>query len=142
MKTLLMSTAAVILATGAALAADASWDKNADGNIDREEFRAGMGEDAFGGWDTDGDGALSRTEYEAGLETAEDADSYGTWDDRYSGWDEDTDEMLTRDEYEAGLWGAFDADADDMWNEEESAAWEEDEMRFDATRSGREVSRD
>ncbi len=140
MKALMTSTAAALLLAGTAFA-DTSWDKNADGQIDREEFRAGMGEDAFGSWDTDGDGMLSRSEYEAGIQGQDDADSFGTWDERYGEWDTDQDEMLTRDEYEEGLWGTFDADADDLWSEEERAAWEDDELRYDATRSGREVSR-
>jgi hypothetical protein len=139
MKTLMMSTAAVILATGVAFA-DASWDANSDGMIDREEFRAGIGENAFGTWDTDNDGSLSREEYEIGTTGQDDADSFSPWDERYGEWDADQDSTLSRDEYDEGLWGAFDADADDMWNDDESAAWEEDEMRYDATRSGREVS--
>jgi EF hand len=140
MKTFMMSSAAALLIAGTALA-QSDWDANADGSIDREEFSAGLGENAYGSWDTDQDGMLSREEYEAGVEMQDDADSFGTWDERYSEWDADADEMLSRDEYEEGLWSAFDADADDMWNDEESAAWEEDEMRYDSTRSGREVSR-
>ena len=140
MKTLMMSSAAALLIAGTAFA-QSELDANADGMIDRDEFVAAMGEDAFGAWDTDGDGMLSRAEFEAGVEQQDDADAFGTWDERYSEWDTDQDEMLTSEEYAAGLFGAFDADADDMWSEEESAAWEEDEMRHDATRSGREVSK-
>ena len=139
MRILLTSTAAVLFAAGAAYA-DMSWDANADSNVDREEFRAGLGENAFGKWDADQDGMLSRDEYDAGVEMQDDADGFGTWDDRYSEWDADQDEMLSRDEYEEGLWTSYDADQDDLWNQEETTAWEEDEMRYDATRSGREIS--
>jgi hypothetical protein len=166
MKSLMMSTAAVILATGVAFAQSSvgdnaenpgkgtnmqssseqsgkmqpGLDTDGDGMISRDEFRASMGDNAFGGWDTDDDGMLSRSEYEAGVGGQDNGDSFATWDDRYSGWDEDQDEMLSADEYDQGLWTQYDADQDDLWNDEESAAWEEDEMRYDATRSGREVS--
>ena len=139
MKTFLMTSAAALLIAGTA-SAQMSLDANADGMIDREELRAGMGENAFGAWDADNDGMLSRAEYEAGVEAQEDRDTYVGWGDRYSDWDADQDEMLTRDEYEGGLFSAFDTDADEMFNPDEMAAWEEDEMRYDATRSGREVS--
>lgn len=139
MKTFMMSSAAALLIAGSAFAAG-DWDQNADGMMDRDEFRASMGDNAFGAWDTDGDGMLSRAEYEAGVQTQDDADTYSGWDDQYGEWDADQDEMLNRDEYEEGLWTAFDADEDDLWSEEEHSAWEEDEMRYDATRSGREVS--
>jgi hypothetical protein len=140
MKTFLMGSAAALLLAGTALA-DSEWDMNADGMIDREEFRAGIGENAYGEWDTNADGMLSRAEYEAGIAAQDDADTYGAWDDHYGGWDADQDEMLTRDEYEEGLWTTFDADEDDLLNEHESAAWQEDDLRYDATRSGREVSK-
>ena len=140
MKTLMMSTAAVLLATGAAFA-DASWDTNSDGMIDQEEYMAGMGDSAFGSWDTDEDGMLSRAEYEAGVEMQDDADTFGTWDERYGDWDGDQDEMLSGEEYSMGMWTVFDEDANSMWDPDEMAAWEEDEMRYDATRSGREVSK-
>ena len=139
MKTFMMSSAAALLIAGTAFA-QSDWDANADSMIDREEFRAGLGENAFGEWDADQDNMLSRDEYDAGVEMQDDADGFGTWDDRYGEWDADQDEMLSRDEYEEGLWGAFDADQDDSWNTDETTAWEEDEMRYDATRSGREIS--
>lgn len=140
MKTFFMTSAAALLLAGTALA-QSQMDTNGDGMVDREEYMASMGESAFGSWDADGDGMLSRAEYEAGTEAAEDADSYSGWDDRYSEWDADADEMLSGEEYSMGMWSAFDADADDMLNEDEMAAWEEDEMRYDATRSGRQVSK-
>ena len=139
MKTLMIGTAALLLA-GAAFAQSASFETNAEGMIERDQFRAGMGENPFGDWDTDGDGVLSRAEYEAGVAAQDEADTYGSWDDRFGEWERAEEDRLTADEYIDRLWGAFDADHDDMWNEEESAAWEEDEMRYDATRSGREIS--
>jgi hypothetical protein len=138
MKTFLMTSVAALLIAGTA-SAQSAMDTNADGMIDRDEYMAGMGENAFGSWDADGDGTLTRAEYEAGIEAQDDAGSYGGWDS-YADWDANSDEGLSREEYSEGLFGAFDADADDMWNEEESAAWETDESRLDATRSGREVS--
>lgn len=140
MKTFFMTSAAAILLAGTALA-QSTMDANGDGMVDREEYMASMGENTFGSWDADGDGMLSRAEYEAGTEAAEDADAYGTWDDRYSEWDADADEMLSTEEYSMGMWSTFDSDADDTWNEDEMTAWEEDEMRYDATRSGRDVSK-
>lgn len=138
MKTLMISTAALLLA-GAAFA-QTSLDTNADGRIDRDEFRASFGDNSFGSWDENDDGMLSRGEYEAGVKAQSDADSYTAWDDRYSGWDSDADEMLSADEYDEGLWSQYDADQDDLWSQEERSAWEQDEHRFDATRSGRQVS--
>ncbi len=140
MKTFLMSSAAALLIAGTAFA-QSSMDANGDGMIDREEYMAGMGENAFGSWDTDGDGMLSRIEYDAGIASQDDADAYSNWDDRYAEWDADQDEMLSADEYGEGMFGSFDMDADGMFNEDEAAAWEEDEMRYDATRSGRQVSK-
>ena len=140
MKTFLMSSAAALLIAGTAVAQSDDWDANADGMIDREEFNAGMGDSAFGAWDTNEDGMLTSDEYQAGVEMQDDADSFGTWDERYADWDANSDESLSAEEYGEGLFGQFDEDDDDMWSEEESTAWEEDEMRFDATRVGREVS--
>lgn len=139
MKTFMMSSAIALLIAGSAVA-QSSWDANADGMMDRDEFSAAMGDNAFGSWDENGDGILTRDEYEAGVEAADDGDGYGAWDDNYADWDTDQDEGLSREEYGAGLWAAYDADEDDLWNNEEHSAWEEDEMRYDATRSGREVS--
>ena len=147
MKTLLMSTAAALFAFGTAYADQTDVvvlvDEDVDGVITMDEWGASRAEtsDIFGDWDADQDNALSRDEYTAGVEMQDDADSFGTWDDRYSDWDADADGMLTQDEYNTGLFDIFDADDDDVWSEEETAAWEEDEMRYDATRSGREVSR-
>lgn len=131
MKTFLMSSAAAILFAGTAFA---------QSGMDREQFSASFGENAFGAWDTDNDGMLSRAEFEAGVAAAEDADAYAAWDDRYAEWDADEDEMLTREEYEEGLWTHYDMDASGTLEEAEVHAWDEDEMRYDATRSGREVS--
>jgi hypothetical protein len=143
MKKLMMTSAAALLVAGTAFAADTSWDTNGDGMIDRDEYNAGMSQNdsTFGAWDSDGDGTLSRGEYETGVQESDDPDGFGSWDERYSGWDADEDDMLSSDEYSEGLWGTFDADGDDMWNDEEAAAWEENEMRYDATRSGAEVSK-
>ena len=144
MKALMMSTAAALFAAGTAYAADVvvTIDADADGVITQSEwteFR--MQNDArFGAWDTDGDGFLSADEYSAGVELQDDADTFGAWDEFYGPWDADADGMLSADEYDAGLWTTFDADDDDVWSAEESAAWEEDEMRYDATRAGSEVS--
>lgn len=139
MKTLMMTTAAILLAAGTAFA-QSTMDTDGDGRISRDEFRAGMGDNAFGSWDTDGDGMLSRSEYEAGRAGQEDPDTFGSWDDQFGEWERADDDRLSADEYTDGLWGRFDADADDLWNDDEAAAWEENEMRYDATRSGREVS--
>jgi EF hand len=139
MKTFMMTSAAALLIAGSALA-QSDWDKNSDGMIDRQEFNAGMGDNTFGTWDADGDGMLSQQEYDNAVEMQDDADSFGTWDDQFGGWDADQDKALSGEEYSTGVFGAFDKDQNDMWSEDESAAWEEDEMRYDATRSGREVS--
>jgi hypothetical protein len=139
MKTFMMTSAAALLVAGTAFA-QSGMDANNDGMIDRDEFRAGMSDDAFGEWDVDGDGVLTQDEYEARVEMQDDPDGFGTWEDMYSDWDTDDTEGLSADEYNEGLFSAFDADADDMWSEEEVGAWQSDEMRYDATRSGRQVS--
>lgn len=145
MKTLMMTAVAALFAAGTAQAADVAVmiDADGDGRVTVEEWTAArtQNETVFGEWDTDADGTLSRAEYEAGVASHDEADKFGTWDDRYTAWDEDADGMLTADEYNTGLWTTFDADADGTWNEDEAAAWEEDEMRYDATRSGAEVSK-
>lgn len=143
MKTLMITTAAALIAS-AASAADLMVvvDADSDGVVTVSEWNAARADTTgvFGEWDTDADNILSRDEFMAGREMQDDADAFGTWDDRYAGWDTDADGMLTQDEYDAGLFDVFDADDDDLWNEEETQAWEEDEMRYDATRSGREIS--
>lgn len=141
MKTFMMTSAAALLVAGTAFA-QSDWDANADGKIDREEFRAGMSqnENVFGTWDADGDGVLSREEYDAGVAAQDDADTYGSWDERFGERELADPDRMTAEEYTEGLWTAFDTDADDLWSDEEAAAWESDAMRYDATRSGREVS--
>jgi hypothetical protein len=145
MKTLMMSTVAAVFAFGTAYAQDVLVliDEDSDGQITVQEWEASRADTTavFGEWDTDADNILSRDEYEAGVEMQDDADTFGAWDDYYTEWDEDQDGMLTQDEYDAGLFDTFDTDDDELWTEEETKAWEEDEMRYDATRSGREVSR-
>ncbi len=143
MKTLMMSTAAVLIAAaGVAFAAEADIDTNHDGQIDAQEWNASRADSAevFGKWDTNGDNTLSRDEYAAGVKAQSDADKFGTWDDRYKAWDTDDNGMLSQEEYDTGLWNTFDANHDNMWNADELKAWNEDEMRYDATRAGRDVS--
>jgi EF hand len=118
----------------------AMYDTNGDGTISRDEFSAAMGDNAFGKWDTNGDGMLSRDEYKAGVSNQDTPDQFASWDDRYGAWDTDSDNMLSSDEYDQGLWTQYDANSDDMWDQEESAAFGADNFRYDATRSGREVS--
>lgn len=139
MKTLLMSTAAVMFVAGTAYAEDVRVmiDADEDGQVTVEEWdssRAGM-TNVFGDRDTDADNYLTQEEYEAYVDAQGTADSAHSWDDRYAGWDTDGDGMLSVDEYNAGLWAAYDADADGMWSQDEMSAWEEEEG-FDATRSG------
>ena len=144
MKTLLMSTAAAMFIAGTAYAEDVKVmiDTDGDGQITVEEWNSSRSEadKIFGTWDSDGDGMLSQDEYAAGTQMQTDADSFGAWDDHYAGWDEDGDGMLSADEYNSGVFSTFDADESGSWSEDETAAWEEDEMRYDATKSGAEVS--
>ena len=143
MKTLMMSTAAVLIATAGAFAAEASLDTNNDGQIDAQEWTASRADSTavFGQWDTNGDNALSQDEYDAGVQAQSDADQFGSWDDRYKAWDTDENGMLSQDEYDTGLWNNFDANHDNAWDADEMKAWNEDEMRYDATRPGRQVSK-
>src|SRR5690606_37032015 len=146
MRTLLMSAVAAMFVAGTAYAADvrAQIDADGDGQISAEEWDASRAGTAhvFGEWDTDGDNMLSRDEYDAGVGMQADVDSFGTWDDRYADWDEDGDSMLSADEYNRGLWQTYDADESGFWSQDETSAWEEDEMRYDATRMGAEVNTD
>lgn len=145
MKTLMMTAAAALLSVGAAHAADVviTIDTDGDSRVSVQEwqtYRTGT-EGVFGAWDANTDGMLSADEYSAGIELQEDRDAFGAWDDHYAGWDSDGDGFLSADEYNTGLWGAFDADDDDFWSQDELKAWEEDKLRYDATRGGREVSK-
>lgn len=144
MKTTMMTAVAALFAFGSAHAADVvvAIDGDADGQVTVEEWTTARGsmEGLFGEWDTDGDNMLSRSEYDAAIGAHAEADKFGTWDDRYGAWDEDADEMLSADEYNMGLWTQFDSDESGFWSQDEITAWEEDEMRYDATRSGRQVS--
>ncbi len=140
MKTFLMSSAAAILFAGTALAQagyDLSQvDTNQDQMIDRDEFHAAYGDDAFGRWDTNQDQMLTRDEYQAGV------DSWG--DDNvsnlYDPWAEDELAQLDPDQFEEGLWTHYDVNQSGTLEPAEVKAWDEYQMRYDATRSGREVS--
>lgn len=111
MKTLLMSTAAAaLLFAGTAQSEDVSIFV-----------------------DTDNDGRISMAEYEAAL--AEPNDAY--WFDL---WDTDRDAVLTREEVNRGWFAQYDMDQDELLTQEEVRAWNEDNSRLNAMRSGREVS--
>ncbi|HET7410626.1 MAG TPA: hypothetical protein VFJ13_10535 [Paracoccaceae bacterium] len=144
MKTLLMSTAAVLFVAGTAYAEDVRVliDADEDGQITVEEWDASRAEmdNVFGEWDADADNFLTQEEYQARLEMQDDADSFGTWDDRYAAWDTDADGMLSVDEYNAGLWDVYDADEDGMWSMDEAGAFQEHGLNYDAVRSGADVS--
>lgn len=87
MKTLMISTIAVLFA-GTAMAADMSWDTNADGMISADEYMAASDRDAtFTAWDADGDGMLSSDEF-----------ATGNW----KMFDQDADNMWNQDE--ASMW--------------------------------------
>lgn len=113
MKTLMMSTAAAIFAAGTAYAAD-----------------------VMVLIDTDGDGLVSVEEYRASADTWGDAGMDPMW----SRWDADADGMLSADEYNQGIWTHYDSNDDGFIDGPELEAWDEDQLRYDATRSGREIS--
>ena len=82
--------------------------------------------------DTDGDGMISTSEYQEYRS--------GTGEGWFGMWDADQDGMLSAQEFDQGMWTHYDSDADTFWSQDELTAWEEDQLRYDATRSGREVS--
>ena len=109
MKTLLMSTAAAMLVAGSAYAADVAIIV-----------------------DTDNDGFISASEYNAAL--AERNDAY--W---FDAWDTDGDGMISRDDFVSGNFATYDVDGDEMLSQDELRAWDSDNIRYNAMRSGREV---
>ena len=141
MKTFLMTSAATLLIAGTAFAQGAydpsQVDADHNGTIDRNEFNAAYGNDAFGKWDTNNDGKLSRDEYQAGVETWGDQDMGNLYDPWASN---DLNEPLTADNFENGLWTHYDLNKNGTLEPAEAKAWDEYQLRYDATRSGREVS--
>ncbi len=140
MKTFLMSSAAAILFAGSAFAQagyDLSQvDANQDQMVDRDEFRAAYGDDVFGRWDANSDGVLTRDEYQAGMENWGDDDVSSLYDP----WAEDESAEMNPEDFEEGIWTHYDVDQSGTLEPAEVQAWDEYQMRYDATRSGREVS--
>lgn len=112
MKTLMMTTAAALIAAGSAYAAD-----------------------TLVVIDADNDGLISADEYTASM-----ADWGDYRDPMWTALDADADGVLTADEFHTGMWTHYDVDADGFLSADELQAWDEDELRYDATRSGREIS--
>lgn len=89
MKTLMMTTAAMLMMTGTALA-EMDWDANADNMIDENEFTEGFGGGMFDDYDADADGMISRDEYGAGVFRTYDEDRDGMWSQTEAGvWEDD-----------------------------------------------------
>lgn len=97
MRLLTTGAAALLLMAGTAMA-QTDWDANADGQIDQDEFSAGLESDGpFDDWDTDRDESLSREEFDAGMMSSFDTDGDGilnepegvTLDAMRTGWDAD-----------------------------------------------------
>lgn len=113
MKKLIMTSVAAVLAAGAATAQDVSVIVDADA-----------------------DDVVTYEEYEAGLMAAPETEGWvDIWD-----YDFDQDDVLTREEYARGMWTHYDVTGDNTWSPDELKAWEEDQLRYQATRSGREIS--
>lgn len=58
----------------------------------------------------------------------------------FDAWDRDRDAVLTRDEFLEGSFATFDIDDDEMLSQEEVKAWNEENLRYNAMRSGRMIS--
>lgn len=135
MKSFLISSVAAVLLAGPAVA-QAGYDLNKDEMIDRDEFRGAYGDDVFGLWDANEDDVLSREEYRTGV------DSWG--DDEighlYDPWADEETAELSPEDFQKGMWTHYDVDKSGTLESAELKAWDEYQMRYDATRSGREVS--
>lgn len=110
MKTLLMSTVAALFTFGAA---------NADEMVVIV--------------DTDTDGVITMEEFEAAF--AEPREEF--W---FDAWDTERTGVLTREDVLSRSWAQYDIDGDNVLSQEEVRAWNEDNIRLNAMRSGREIS--
>jgi Ca2+-binding EF-hand superfamily protein len=92
-----------------------NWDKNRDGMLDGEEYRAyntAWGErygDNFTAWDRNRDSQLDQDEFNAGATEA----------GIYDAWDTDGDGVISRDELRRGSFDTRDADRDSYLTNEE-----------------------
>lgn len=91
------------------------WDSTSDGNIDANEFNAGLNQGTwFRDWDADGNGELSDAEFRtatAGWRTApEGVEQDGLFDV----WDSDKDGVVDTVEFNTGVYSTWDRDSNDM----------------------------
>lgn len=107
MKTLMMTTAAALIAAGSAYAADVLVIVDGE-SMTMEQYRSTL---------------------------AEPNDAY--W---FDAWDADRDGMLSRDEVNDAWFAQYDIDQDSLLSQDEVKAWNEDNLRLNAARSGREIS--
>ena len=85
MKTLMMSTIAVLFA-GSAMAADLAWDADRNGIVSADEYMAAEDRDAtFDAWDADRDGMLNADEFATGNWKMFDENADNTWDENEAG---------------------------------------------------------
>ena len=120
-----------------------AWNTDADENLSRDEFDAGI-QNLFEDWDDDGDDLLAEQEFGEGIWEMWDVDDDGVvtqneWKDPWFGgtygefgtWDADDDGMLTQSEFDqvwegSGLFTAWDEDSDESLAGDEFAdnVWE------------------
>ncbi|MFC0676287.1 hypothetical protein ACFFGH_00295 [Lysobacter korlensis] len=92
----------------------AQWDRDRNGMIANDEFRAGFTQNAsFNEWDTDRNGMLSDQEF--GVASAE----WGIGADSFGVWDANRDGMLDNNEFGIGAFSTWDHDRDGFLNDDE-----------------------
>jgi hypothetical protein len=114
-KTLTAAAALLALALPAAaqMASPMTYDTDADGLINQDEFNAGFtGAGSYTTYDADQDGMLNQEEFDTAFTNREGFDEmmgereFGTFSD----YDTDADGMLNEEEYNTAFFNQYDAD--------------------------------
>lgn len=113
---LMLLTSAFALSVGSAMA-QASWDQNADGSLDPQEFVSGFGAlDKFSTFDADGSVQLDQAEWDTGLGDV----------GEYANMDLNGDGGVDEAEFNALLFNRYDGDGSGTLDAEEIAMVEAD----------------
>jgi hypothetical protein len=120
---------ALALPAVAQMASPMTYDTDADGMINQDEFNAGFTESgSYTGYDADGDGMLNQQEFDSAFTNREGFGEmmgereFGTFSD----YDTDADGMLNEDEYNTAFFNQYDMDGSGDIDEAERGMIESD----------------
>lgn len=92
-----------------------TWDVDADGLVDQNEYRSTFHNAGwFEAWDDDDDDLLSDDEFDVGVSGWGMADQ-----DHFDAWDVNDDEVLDENEFSVGVFDAWDEDGDSRLTSDE-----------------------